>query len=245
MRLLLLSNSTAPGRGFLEHAYEPISDVMAGGTRLVFFAHASSDPDRYAEAMQASLETLGIEVIAAHRSDRIADSVAEAEAIFVGGGNSFRLLKAFHDLGLLDAVRDRVSNGMPYLGASAGSNLACPTIRTTNDMPIVEPPALTALGLVPFQINPHYLDRDDAAPPGAETRDQRIREFLEENDVPVVGLREGAWIDVHAGAAVVGGPPGGRLFRRGAEPAELHPGDDLTELLTREPAYDSPLERLG
>jgi dipeptidase E len=190
VRLLLLSNSIAPGRGFLEHALESISDVMAGGQRLLFFPHASFDPDAYTDGMQAALGPLGVEVVPAHRRDDLLGAIDQSEAIFVGGGNAFRLLKTFQDLRLLDAVRERVLAGLPYLGASAGTNLACPTIRTTNDMPIVEPRSLAALGLVPFQINPHYVELDAAS--YAASRDKRIEEFLQENDVPVVALREGA-----------------------------------------------------
>lgn len=241
MRLLLLSNSTAPGRGFLAHALESISDALGGGRRLLFFAQASFEPDRYTEGMQAGLAPLDVQVIPAHESEGLVRELEQADAIFVGGGNSFRLLKAFQDSGLLRAVRDRVRGGLPYLGASAGTNLACPTIRTTNDMPIVEPRSLEALGLVPFQINPHYREVDPGNPRGAESRDQRIAEFLQENDVPVVALREGAWIDVHNDSILVGGPTGGRLFQRGREPRDLAPRSNLNGLLATHPAYDSPL----
>lgn len=240
MRLLLLSNSTVPGRGFLEHALEPITDAMGSGRRLLFFAQASFEPDRYTEVMRAALRRLDLEVVPAHEQHDLSGALERAEGIFVAGGNSFRLLKAFQDSELLEAVPRRVQAGIPYLAASAGVNLACPTIRTTNDMPIVEPRGLEALGLVPFQINPHYADTDPANPPAAESRDQRIGEFLRENDVPVVGLREGAWLDVRESSLRIGGPTGGRLFRRGAEPRELEPGLDLTPLLRTRPQYDRP-----
>jgi dipeptidase E len=129
---------------------------------------------------------------------------------------------------------------MPYLSASAGTNLACPTIRTTNDMPIVEPRSLVALGLVPFQINPHYVDEGRVNPRHAETRDLRIREFLRENDVPVVGLREGAWLDSQDDSIAVGGETGGRIFERGVKPRDLPPGQDLSALLETKPLYDRP-----
>lgn len=240
MRLLLLSNSIAPGRGFLEHALESISDVTAGGRQLLFFAHASFDPDDYSCGMQAALRPLDLEVVPAHRRDDPLGAIDQSDAIFVGGGNAFRLLKTFQESGLLDAVRERVLAGVPYLGASAGTNLACPTIRTTNDMPIVEPRSLAALGLVPFQINPHYVELDAA--PHAASRDKRIGQFLHENDVPVVALREGAWLDVRDDSIVVGGPTGGRLFQRDLEPFDLAPGSDLTELLNTKPRYDHGLE---
>ncbi len=243
MRLLLLSNSIARGQRFLEHAFEAISDAMAGGQRLLFFAQASSDPDRYTELMQAALRQLDLKVVPAHKGSDPLGDLDRADAIFVGGGNAFRLLKTFQDSGLLGAVQERVRGGLPYLSASAGTNLACPTIRTTNDMPIVEPRSLVALGLVTFQINPHYVDVGPASAPYAETRDQRIEEFLQENHVPVVGLREGAWLDVRANSILVGGPTGGRLFQRGAEPRDLPCGSDLSPLLNASPVYDSPVDR--
>jgi dipeptidase E len=241
VRLLLLSNSVAPGQGFLDHALESMSDAMGRGRRLLFFAYASFDPDQYTELMQSALRQLGVEVVPAHRQVDLAHELDVTDAIFVGGGNAFRLLKRCQDTGLVEDLRERVLGGLPYLGASAGINIACPTIRTTNDMPIVEPRSLAALGLVPFQINPHYVALD-APPPVRETRDKRIREFLNENDVPVVGLREGAWLDVRDDSAVVGGPTGGRLFERGTEPRDLHPGSNLSALLKTQPQFDAPVD---
>lgn len=235
MRLLLLSNSIVPGRGFLEHALDAVSEATGSVRRLHFFAQASFDPGRYTDVMQTALRPLELEVVPAHARE----DLEQADAIFVGGGNAFRLLKAFQDSGLLEAVRERVRDGMPYLAASAGTNLACPTIRTTNDMPIVEPHSLDALGLVPFQINPHYPHSAQTDSPRVETRDRRIGEFLDENDVPVVALHEGAWLDVRADSIRLGGPTGGRLFRRGCEPRELQRDSDLTELLETRPQYDS------
>jgi dipeptidase E len=132
-------------------------------------------------------------------------------------------LKTLYDLELLDAIRARVEEGMPYMGASAGSNIAAPTIRTTNDMPIVEPPSFEALGLVPFQINPHYLDADPSSTHMGETREERILQFLEENATPVVGIREGSLLHVENGTCTLRGNAGARLFRRGVAPVELAP----------------------
>jgi len=148
-------------------------------------------------------------------------------------------LRALQDLGLITEIRRRVRAGLPYLGSSAGTNMACPSLRTTNDMPIVEPASFAALGLVPFQINPHYLDPDPASRHMGETRERRITEFLEENDVPVLGLREGSWLRVSGTRAGIGGASGARLFRRGAEPRELVPGDDVSSLLTVPARFDT------
>jgi dipeptidase E len=240
--LLLLSNSTAPGRGFLEHALEILAAVLGRRSRLAFFAHASSEPERYTQTVRDALRPLQVTVVPVHGQTDPAAELANAEALFVGGGNSFRLLAAFEAGGLLESVRSRVRDGIPYLGASAGANLACPTIRTTNDMPIVQPRSFTALGLVPFQINPHYLEPDPTSSHMGESRDERLDEFLEENDVPVLALREGAWLHVRDEAATLGGTAGGRLFKRARPSHDLRPGADLSSLLKIEPRYDTPIE---
>jgi peptidase E len=157
--------------------------------------------------------------------------IETAEAVFVGGGNTFRLLKTLQETELLAPLRERAQGGMPYLGASAGINLAGPTIRTTNDMPIVEPRGFDALGLVPFQINPHYLDPEPGSTHMGETRAERLAEFHEENATAVVGLREGAWIRVEGVRAWLGGARGARIFRRGREPEERGPGAALDDLV--------------
>ncbi len=214
MRLLLLSNSIAPGQGFLEHALEAISDAVAGEQRLLFFAQASCDPDRYSDVMQAALRQLDVKVVPAHRSHDPVRELDRTDAVFGGGGNAFRLLKTFEDSALPDAVRECVRGGLPYLSASAGTNLACPTIRTTNDMPIVEPRSLAALGLVAFQINPHYVEVDPASAPLPRAGTSGSKSSSRRTTVPVVGLREGAWLDVRPNSILVGGPTGGRLFQR-------------------------------
>jgi dipeptidase E len=158
-------------------------------------------------------------------------AIANAAAVYVGGGNTFRLLHALQTKGWLEPLRARVLGGMPYLSASAGTNVATRSIQTTNDMPIVQPPSFAALGLVPFNVNPHYLDPDPASTHMGETREQRLREFHEMNDAPVVGLREGAWLEVEDDRCTLGGTRGARLFVKGREPVEHAPGDDLSFLL--------------
>jgi dipeptidase E len=218
--------------GFLEHATDAIKDVLGGRASLLFVPFAGSDPDGYTTTMRAALARIGVRVTGLHEVPDAVRAIGQAEAIFVGGGNSFRLLRHLNRLGALAALREAaVTGGVPYLGASAGSNLACPTIRTTNDMPIVEVPSLSALGLIPFQLNPHYLDPDPGSTHQGETRQQRLEEFLEENDVPVLGLREGSWLAVSGRHAVLSGASTGRLFRRGAPPAEVPAGTDLSFLL--------------
>lgn len=237
-RLLLLSNSAAPGMGFLAHALEALQDLLDNRRSLLFVPFASSTPDAYTRIMRDALAPIGVDVRAAGAAPDLSDAISRAEAVFVGGGNSFRLLRRLSDLDALEALRVAVQRGTPYIGASAGSNLACPTIRTTNDMPIAEPPSLAALGLIPFQINAHYLDADPASQERAETRSRRIAEFLEENDVPVVGLREGTWLRVADKTATLGGVSTARLFCRGEEPVEVPVGSDLSWLLATEPRFD-------
>jgi dipeptidase E len=236
--LLLLSNSVSPGLGPFEHAHEVIREVLAPGSRVLFIPFAAHNHDEYASGFSAALRPLAVTIVSAHQVARPLAELAACDAVFTGGGNSFRLLKALIGTGLLPAIRERVSSGMPYLGSSAGSNMACPTLRTTNDMPIVEPPSFDALGLIPFQINPHYLDPDPDSTHQGETREDRLREFLEENDVPVLGLREGSWLRVSGVRASVGGTTGGRLFVRGQPEREITPGTDVSELLATRPRFD-------
>ncbi len=237
--LLLLSNSTAPGRGFLEHAVEMIAGVLRERSRVLFIALASSDPQRYTHIMRARLAAIGVQVECADAAADLRGAIADAEAVFVGGGNSFRLLRRLRAADALDELRARVAAGVPYLGASAGANLACPTIRTTNDMPIVDPGSLRGLGLIPFQVNAHYPVVESAVPHDGETRQQRIAEFLEENDVPVLGMPEGTWLRVSAATAATGGVTSCRLFRRGANPLELPAGSDVSALLGVHAEFDA------
>lgn len=224
--LLLMSNSTNHGRRYLEHARDAVAEILDGGDELTFVPYALADHDGYTAKVAEALEPLGLAVRGLHTAADPVSAVARAAAIFIGGGNTFRLLKTLYGLGLLDSIKDRVRGGIPYLGASAGTNIAGLTARTTNDMPIVEPPSLDALGLVPFQINPHYQDADPGSTHMGESRETRLGEFLECNDVAVLGLREGSWLRVTGDAAVVAGQatngrPPARLFRRDAEATDL------------------------
>jgi len=230
-RLLLLSNSTGHGRGYLDHAMDRVLAFLGSVRRVGFVPFALRDHAAYTEKVRERFAREGVEV---RGLDPAGSADLEAvEAVFVGGGNTFRLLDRLERGGFVPAIRRRVESGMPYLGASAGTNVACPTIRTTNDMPIVQPRGFEALSLVPFQINPHYLDPDPASSHMGETREERIREFHEENAAPVVGLREGSWLWVDEGAWRVEGAHPARLFRRGASPVEVPSGSDLRETLAR------------
>jgi dipeptidase E len=198
---------------------------------VLFVPYALKDRDAYAAKARTAFGEMGFGLDSLHESAEPHAAVEAAEAVFVGGGNTFRLLDALYRLDLLPDLRRRVAEGMPYSGASAGANLAGPTIRTTNDMPIVQPPSFDALGLVPFQINPHYLDPDPGSTHMGETRETRIREFHEENDTPVVGLREGAMLRVEGDSVELRGRAGARIFRRGEDPVEVAPVAEIGHLL--------------
>jgi dipeptidase E len=198
---------------------------------VLFIPYALQDRDGYAAKARVAFEEMGYGLVSLHEATDPRRAVEEAEAVFCGGGNTFRLLKTLQELGLLPLIRLRVARGMVYAGASAGSNLACPTIRTTNDMPIVEPASLDALGLVGFQINPHYIDPAPGSTHMGETRETRIREFHEENETPVVGLREGAILRVEGPSVLLKGVAGARIFRRGEEPLEATPVAEIGPLL--------------
>ena len=230
-RLLLISTSTVFGTRYLEHAFDELRDVLAGVGRVLFIPYALKDHDGYAAKARAAFEEIGFGLASLHEVSEPRRAVEEAEAVFCGGGNTFRLLDALHRLDVMEALRRRARAGMPYTGASAGSNLACPTIRTTNDMPIVEPPTLDALSLVSFQINPHYLDPAPGSTHMGESRETRIREFHEENATPVVGLREGAILRVEGDSVELRGRAAARIFRRGEEPLEVAPVAEIGGLL--------------
>ena len=223
-RLLLISTSTVFGTRYLEHAFAELRDLYGSARRVLFVPHALRDRDMYAAKAREAFAEIGFALDSLHEAADPIRAVLEAEAVFCGGGNTFRLLKSLDEPGTLPAIRRRALEGMPYSGASAGANLACPTIMTTNDMPIVQPASFAALGLVPFQINPHYVDPVPGSTHMGETRETRIREFHEENDAPVVGLREGAMVRVDGDAFVLKGLAGARIFRRGQEPVEVTPG---------------------
>jgi dipeptidase E len=226
-RLLLISNSTLHGSGYLDHAEAEIRDFLGDAKRVLFVPYALAERDKYAATAHARFQKMGYELTSIHTVAKPPQAVKETDAMFIGGGNTFRLLKALYDFDLLDVIRERVDRGMPYIGSSAGSNMACPTIRTTNDMPIVQPPSFDALGLVSFQINPHYIDADPHSKHMGETREDRLIQFLEENETPVVGLREGAMLRVENGETMLRGSFGARVFRRGLEPVEVSTGAKL------------------
>lgn len=229
MRLLLISNSTLYGGGYLDHCAAAIEEVLRPAvSRVLFIPYALFDRHAYAARARERFARMGFGLDSVHdAASGAATAVERAEAIFVGGGNTFRLLDALWRHGLIEPIARRVREGMPYIGSSAGSNVACVTIKTTNDMPIVQPPTLDALNLVPFNINPHYLDPVPGSTHMGETREERIAQFHEENLPPVVGLREGAWLRVDDLGVTLEGSTGARVFKRGQPSEEYAPGTRL------------------
>jgi dipeptidase E len=230
-RVLLISNSTLYGSGYLDHAESEIRSFLGGLRNVLFIPYALYDRDAYAAMAQKRFEKMGYTLESIHTSDNARQAVNSAESIFIGGGNTFRLLKALYDNDVLEPIRERVKHGMPYIGSSAGSNVAGPTIKTTKDMPIVQPPSFDALGLVPFQISPHFQDPDPNSKHMGETQEERIIQFLEENDLPVVGMREGALVRTENGIHQLKGSTGARIFRRGHDPVETKPGETLNRFV--------------
>ncbi len=233
--LLLISNSKPFGGGYLDHCAQAIQSMLSPHevSSILFFPFALADHDGYTRTVRERFGRMGIEVTGAHQARDLSHAIEEAQAFFIGGGNTFRLLNALDQEDTVwpdrrtsvgDHIREKVQAGTPYIGTSAGANVACPTIQTTNDMPIVEPDGFYALDLVPFQINPHYLDPDPTSRHMGETRETRIKEYHEENATPVIGLREGAWLHIDGAKTYLQGTSGAKLFRRGKQPRELENG---------------------
>lgn len=236
MRLLLISNSTNPGEPYLDYPKYNIREFLGKiPVKALFIPYAAVtfSFDEYEQRVSERFKEVGHNVESIHKFTDPVAAVRDAKAIVVGGGNTWQLLKMIQDNKLTESIREKVLSGTPYIGWSAGSNLACPTLRTTNDMPVVEPDSFNAFNLIPFQINPHYLDVNPAGHAG-ETREQRITEFIKVNpDLYVAGLREGTMLLIGDGNIRLIGPRNLRVFRKGYAPIELGPDDDLSFLLEK------------
>lgn len=233
MKLLLISNSTNAGEEYLRYPLPEIGRFLQGVREIVFvpYAAVTFSYAEYERRVQARFAELGIRVRSVHRAGDPAALVRRAEAICVGGGNTFALARKMQQQGLMQAILRRIRTGVPYVGWSAGSNVCCPTICTTNDMPIVEPESFKAIGAVKFQINPHYLDANPEGHAG-ETREQRILEYITANPRRyVVGLREGCMLHYENGKLELIGSRPMRIFKKGIAPYEVKAGDDLSFLL--------------
>lgn len=240
-RLLLISNSTMAGDSYLNWPKDQIKDFLKDDVKKVLFIPYAgvglseygleASYNAYEEKVQAVYKELGYELYSIHKENDPAKAVLDAESIAVGGGNTFHLVGQMHNNNLMELIRQRVEEGMPYMGWSAGSNVACPSLMTTNDMPIYEPESFKTLNLIPFQINPHYLDANPDGHAG-ETREQRINEFLKVNkNITVVGLREGCLLQIEGERLLLKGKHSMRIFHHDAEPKELNASDILDFLL--------------
>ena len=234
MRLLLISNSTNAGEEYLEYPMKNIRNFLgSSGVKALFVPYAGITVsfDDYEKKVKERFNESGHDIVSVHHYDDPAEAVEEAEAIVVGGGNTFRLAELLHKNSLVEKIRNRVLKGIPYIGWSAGANIACPTICTTNDMPVVQPPRFDALNLVKFQINPHYLDANPDGHAG-ETREMRISEYIEINrNTYVIGLREGSMLLLENGSIRLIGTCTMRIFKYGTSPVELGTDDDAGFLI--------------
>ncbi|MCX2451597.1 dipeptidase PepE [Pedobacter sp. PLR] len=228
--VLLASTSTLYGEEYLDYLLPELSGFFAGVSEIVFIPFARPggiSHDDYTEKVRETFATIGIKVCGLHRYSNPETAIAEAEGFFTGGGNTFLLVQQLHNSNLMEVLKQKVESGIPYLGTSAGSNIGGLNMKNTNDMPIVYPPDFTTMGLVPFNINAHYLDPDPASTHNGETRETRIKEFHVFNDTPVVGLREGSWVRVKDSLVTTEGSKSSRIFLAGMEPYELESGSQL------------------
>lgn len=227
-RLLIVSTSKIYGSAYMEYLLQEVEDFFKGIDEITFIPYARPGGisyDDYTQLPRKAFAPLGIKVKGLHQYSSPQEGLARARAIFIGGGNTFVLLHTLYEFNLLSSLRERVKEGIPYMGSSAGSNIAGLSIGTSNDMPIIHPPAFKALGFLPFNLNPHYLDPSVNSRHMGETRETRIQEFHCFNPQPVLGLREGSWIRVQQGKMELRGPLSARLFLQGEEPRELAPGE--------------------
>ena len=234
MKLLLISNSTNAGEAYLDYPKLQIRDFLGEKpVKALFIPYAAvtfSFSD-YEKKVSERFREVGHNIVSIHRFEDPVRAVKEAHAIVVGGGNTWQLTRMMQEQGLIFPIADRVKSGVPYIGWSAGSNVACPTLKTTNDMPIVEPKTFSTFNLLKFQINPHFLDANPEGHAG-ETREMRIEEFLVANpDIFVVGLREGTMLHIEKGEIELIGRRPARIFKKGEKPIDLPPGEDLSFLL--------------
>ena len=222
-RLLLASTSTVYGGTYLSYLQEELTDFFTGIDEILFIPYARPSGithDEYTQIAQQFFNRVGKRIVGLHTFADPKKAIRQAKAIFTGGGNTFVLVNQLYGLEVMDVLREAVENGTLYMGTSAGSNIAGQTMQTTNDMPIVYPPSFKTLGLVPFNINPHYLDPDPQSKHKGETRETRIKEFHVFNDTPVIGLREGSWLRVEDEKVSLKGDLTARIFLKGQEPYE-------------------------
>lgn len=232
-KIIIASTSTLHNGNYLDYLFPTLKNHFKGVKNLLFIPYARPSGlthDEYTKKVSEAFEFLSINVKGIHEYDNPIEAVENAEAIFTGGGNTFVLVNELYKNNLLNSIEKVVNNGTPYLGTSAGSNICGLTMGTTNDMPVVYPPSFRTLGLVSFNINPHYLDPDHTSKHMGETRETRIKEFHFYNPQPVLGLREGSWLEVHGDSIKLKGDLTARLFKKGETAVEINPDTELSNL---------------
>jgi dipeptidase E len=232
-KVIIASTSTVFGGTYLDYLMPTLAEHFKNVSNLIFVPFARPggiSHDEYTEKVKPVFKQLNISVKGIHEFENPIEAITNAEAIFTGGGNTFVLVSMLYKLNLLDAIQNAVENGTPYLGTSAGSNICGLTMGTTNDMPIAYPPSFRTLGLVSFNLNPHYLDPIEGSQHMGETRETRINEFHYYNSQPVLGLREGSWLEVLGAKITLKGDLSARLFQQGKKPIEIETESDLSEL---------------
>ncbi|WP_291906036.1 dipeptidase PepE [Chitinophaga sp. CB10] len=232
-QIVLASTSTLFGEEFLAYLKPAMKSLFAGISEIIFIPFARPggiSHDDYTARAAEGFKELGIAVKGLHTFENPAAALENAQGIFTGGGNTFLLVKTLHELGLMPLLKAVTDKGTPYLGCSAGTNIGGVSMQTTNDMPIVYPSSFVTSGMVPFNINPHYLDPVPGSQHMGETRETRIREFHTQNSTPVVGLREGSWIRVQGDAITLEGKLSARIFEQGKAPYEVESGAALNFL---------------
>ncbi len=231
--MIIASTSTIHGSGYLDYILNDLATFFKDVMEVLFIPYARPgglSHDEYTDVVRLALSKINLQVSGIHTFKNPIDAVQNAQAVFTGGGNTFVLIDQLYRHDLIMPLQTAIKSGTPYLGTSAGSNICGLTVKTTNDMPIVYPPSFNALGLVPFNINPHYLDPDKHSTHMGETRAMRIKEFHKFNSQPVVGLREGSWLEVKDASILLKGSLNARIFEYNKRPYEVEPGTELNGL---------------
>lgn len=231
--IIIASTSTVHGGKPLDYLAEELKILFKDSPEVLFIPYARPGGithDEYTKNVRTAFKKIDKKIIGIHEFDNPKEAIKNAKGIFTGGGNTFVLVNQLYKNDLIDAIKTVVANGTPYLGTSAGSNICGLTVSTTNDMPIVYPPSFKTFGFVPFNINPHYLDPDPTSKHMGETRETRIQEFHKFNTQPVIGIREGSWIEVKGGIITLKGPLNARVFEHNKTPYEINTGSDLSDL---------------
>lgn len=233
--LIIASTSTLHGGDYLEYLLPTLEHHFANCKTIIFIPYArpgGMSHDEYTERVQLAFSKINKNIIGLHTFENPMETIQKAEGIFTGGGNTFLLVTELYQNNVMEVLSKTIESGTPYLGSSAGSNITGLSMQTTNDMPIIYPPSFKTLGAIPFNLNPHYLDADLQSKHMGETRETRIKEFHAFNTTPVLGLREGSWLDVKGDKIILKGSLTARLFRQNQQPEELNPETDLSFLGT-------------